>query len=126
MTLKKYLIIMAFMTLACLAAWTGVLFLIDPEKTNWIGFLLFYAALFASLAGTGAVLGFLSRFVILKKELAFRLVKEAFRQSFLFAILIVASLLLLSKGVFSLLNLFFLVTALTVLEFFWLSYNRSE
>ena len=124
MTLKKYLIIMAIMTLISWAIFAYVLLSINPEITNWLGFLLFYVSLFLSIIGTSALVGFLVRFVFLKKHIAFRLVKEAFRQSFLFAFLIVISLILLSQDLFTWLNIFFLIISLSVLEFFMLSYEK--
>ena len=124
MTLKSYLTIMTILTLICWSALVYVVFTINPEATNWIGFLLFYGSLFLSLIGTTTLVGFIVRFVALKQVLAFRSVKEAFRQSFLFAILIVLSLLLLSHSLFTWLNLFFLVVGLSILEFFLLSYEK--
>lgn len=126
MTLKSYLTIMIIATIICWGAWGYTLFSIDPGITNWIGFLLFYVSLFLALVGTSTIIGFIARFIAMKKELAFRLVKEAFRQSFLFAILITVSLVLSSQGLFTWLNLFFLVIGLTVLEFFLLSYTRHN
>ncbi len=105
----------------CWLAFISVIFAINPLITNWIGFMLFYTSLFLAIVGTAAILGFVVRFIALKQELAFRLVKEAFRQSFLFAILVIVSLLLLSQELFTWLNLFFLMIALSVLEFFMLS-----
>lgn len=126
MTLKSYLTLMIITTIICWGAWAYVLFTIDPSITNWIGFTLFYVSLFLALIGTTAIVGFLIRFVAMKKELAFRLVKEAFRQSFLFAILITVSLMLASQSLFTWLNLFLLVVGLTVLEFFLLSYTNTK
>ncbi|MDO8260369.1 MAG: hypothetical protein Q7T50_02620 [Candidatus Magasanikbacteria bacterium] len=124
MTLPTYLKTMSSLTVVCWVAWIYLLFAINPEATSWIGFLLFYVSLFLSLVGTAAIIGFLIRFVGLKQLLAFRSVKEAFRQSFLFAILIVASLLLLSQDLFTWLNLMFLIIGLSILEFFLLSYGK--
>ncbi len=102
-----------------------VLFTIDPSITDWIGLTLFYSSLFLSIVGTATIIGFLLRFVVLKQELAWRIVKEAFRQSFLFALLIVVSLILLSHNLFTWLNLLFLVIGLTILEFFMLSMEKK-
>lgn len=124
MTLRLYLTIMTILTTICWSAFVLIIFLIDPQTTNSTGFILFYVSLYLSLVGTAATLGFVVRFVFLKKHLVFRLVKDAFRQSFLFAALITLSLWLLPRGLFSWLNLLLLVVALTVLEFFWLSYER--
>lgn len=126
MTIKKYLIIMSLMTAVCCLMWLYILWTVDPEATNWIGFVLFYSSLFVSLVGVFALAGFVARFVILKQGLAFRLVKEAFRQSFLFAVLVSASLFLLSKHLFSWLNLFLLVVSLSLLEFFWINYTERK
>lgn len=125
MTLRTYLIIMISMTLLCWGAWAIVLFTIDPSLTDWIGLSLFYSSLFLSIVGTATIIGFLFRFVVLKQELAWRIVKEAFRQSFLFALLIVVSLILLSHNLFTWLNLLFLVIGLTILEFFMLSIEKK-
>ncbi len=123
MTLRSYLIIMLITTLLCWAAFIFVLWSINPEITNWLGFSLFYLSLFLALVGTGALIGFVIRFVGLKHELVFRSVRDAFRQSFLFSFLITAVLFLLSKNLFSWLNLALLIIGLSVLEFFLLSYS---
>ncbi len=125
MTLRSYLIIMLTTTLLCWAAFIFVLWNVNPEITNWLGFLLFYLSLFLAMVGTGALIGFVIRFVGLKHELAFRSVRDAFRQSFLFSFLIIAVLFLLSKNLFSWLNLFLLVVGLSVLEFFLISYRKA-
>ena len=102
-----------------------VLFTVDPDLTDWIGLTLFYSSLFLSIVGSAAIIGFLLRFVILKQKLAWQIVKEAFRQSFLFALLIIVSLILLSYSLFTWLNLLFLIIGLTILEFFMLSMERK-
>jgi hypothetical protein len=126
MTLKNYLILMSFSTLLCWGAFSYVLLSIDPYLTNWIGFLLFYICLFFALSGSFAVFGFLIRFVVLKKDLVFHSVKTAFRQSFLFAFLVVAIFYLQSQNLLTWVNLSFLAGGLALLEFFWLNYNRSR
>jgi len=97
---------------------------INPETTNVIGFLLFYSSLFLAIVGTSAIFGFLIRFILLRKELVFRQVAISFRQSFLFASVIIASLILQSFRMLTWYNVLFLVVAVTVLEFFLISYKR--
>lgn len=99
--------------------------MINPYATNWIGFGLFYTSLFLSLVGLSAILGFVVRFIALKQHLAFRLVRDAFRQSFLLAFLAVCSLFLMSKGLFTWMNIIFLVVALAALEFFLITYEKK-
>jgi len=126
MTLKNYLAVMLTLTAIC---W-GILFfvanLIDPTATNWLGFLLFYAALFAALSGTISLIGFSLRFVVRKKELAFNLVRTAFRQSFLLALFIVLLLVLRSQQLFNWLNLVLLVVIFAIAELFLGSFNKPR
>jgi len=116
---------MAITTLLCWLAFGFVINSIDPYITNWVGFLLFYGSLFLAMAGTSAIIGFLIRFVVLKHELIFNSVRNAFRQSFFFAFLIMAALILLSKDLFTWGNLILLISSLSVLEFFMISYKKS-
>lgn len=125
MTLHKYLSFMAAATMACWFSWLYSIWSIDPEATNWIGFAIFYVSIYLSIVGTAAIFGFLVRFVILKRDLAFRSVKDAFRQSFLFAILIVTSLILLSHNLFTWLNLLLLISGVSVLEIFLLNDKKE-
>jgi len=124
MTLKKYLKTMTVTTVICWIIFIYVILSINPDTTNWIGFLLFYSSLFLLIIGTTAIIGFVVRFLAIKQKLAFHSVKEAFRQSFLFALLIIISLLLLERNLFTWLNLFFLITSLSILEYFLISYEK--
>ncbi|MFH1661968.1 MAG: hypothetical protein ABIA02_02645 [Candidatus Falkowbacteria bacterium] len=124
MTLRSYLIVMSIATILCFSAFVFVLITINPEITNWVGFLLFYSSLFLTTAGVSAIVGFLIRFIALKRELAFHAVRSAFRQSFLFAFAVASILFLLSKDVFTWMNLILLIIGLSVLEFFLINYER--
>lgn len=126
MGLKTYLMTMSVATLLCWAAWVLVFFTVDPETTNQVGFALFYSSLSLALIGTGAIIGFIIRFVFLKHDLVLRHVLDAFRQSFLFALLLIVSLILLSAELFSWVNLFFLMAGLTILEYFLVSYRAKR
>jgi hypothetical protein len=117
---------MSVLTAVCWGIFLFVASLVDPMTTNWIGFGLFYLALFLSLSGTTALIGFIFRFVALKKELAFNLVKVAFRQSFLFSLFIIFLLILKSQQLFNWLNLSLLVIIFAILELFLISYKKSR
>jgi len=124
MTLRAYLISMLIAAFLCWLGWGVILFTINPVTTNLLGFSLFFISLFLAITGTAAIVGFLIRFILLKHELAFRSVKDAFRQSFLFSFLIIAALFLLSKGLFSWFNLVFLIIGLSSLELFLISNKK--
>jgi len=126
MTLSKYLGVMSILTAFCWGIFFFVASLVDPTATNWLGFVLFYLALFISLIGTTALVGFILRFIALKKELAFNLVKVAFRQSFLFSLFVIIILILKSQSLFNWLNLLLLMVIFTILELFLISYQKSR
>ena len=76
--------------------------------------------------GFMSILGFVFRFVFLHKRLEARLVSVAFRQAFLVSFLVVAVLFLLSRGLFSWLNLLLIIIVFSALEFFLLSYETPS
>jgi hypothetical protein len=117
---------MSVLTAVCWGIFLFVANLIDPTATNWLGFMLFYFSLFIALSGIAALSGFLIRFVALKKELAFNLVKVAFRQSFLFALFLTAALFLKANHLFNGLNLLLLILGFSILELFLISYNHNR
>lgn len=126
MTLKNYLLVMGTTTLICWGIFALMLNLIDPTSTNWLGFLLFYISLFLSLSGTAALLGFAIRFGLMRRELVFYAVSTAFRQSFLFALFITVALFMLSKNLFTWLNILLLLVVFTILELFVSSYKKNR
>jgi len=105
--------------------WLYVIWSVNPLETNFIGFGLFYATLFLAVLALATLLGFFARFVLLKKSLVFQAVAEAFRQSFLFGILIVTSLVLIDYKLFSWLNILSLALFLSFLEFLTLSLREK-
>ncbi len=108
--------VMAIATAIC---WTVFLFVssvINPETTSGLGFFLFYLALFMALSGTASLIGFLIRFVALRHELVFNAVRVAYRQSFMFALFIIITLILLSQNLFTWLNLIMLIVIFLVSE----------
>ncbi len=99
---------------------------VDPEKTNWLGFALVYCSLFAVVAGLASIVGFAVRFGMLRHQLAIQAVVVSFRQAFLLALLVIAVFYLFANNLFSWLNLIALVIGFTGLEFFLLSLTNKE
>jgi len=118
MTLKKYLMVTAIATAVCWTVFLYIASVINPESTSVLGFILFYLSLFMAVSGTASLIGFLIRFVALKHELVFYAVRIAYRQSFMFALFIIAILILLSQGLFTWLNLLMLVAVFVIAETF--------
>lgn len=126
MTLRNYLTLMIIATLVCWGAFLFILNTVNPEITNWLGFALFYSSLFLAVSGLAAIVGFLIRFWLLKQKLAFYSVNSAFRQSFLFGLLIISTLLLLANELFTILNVLLLVVIITLIEFFLISHRKKH
>ncbi len=125
MTLKNYLTLMIIATLACWGAFLFILNTVNPEITNWLGFILFYSSLFLAVSGLAAIVGFLIRFWLLKQKLVFYSVNSAFRQSFLFGLLVISTLLLLANKLFTIFNVLLLVVIITLIEFFLISHRKK-
>jgi hypothetical protein len=126
MTLRTYL---ALMIIATLIAWLGfgvVVLTINPSVSNWLGIGLFYITFLISLFGSGAVIGFIVRFLFLKHELIVRSVLVAFRQSFLVAVMITVIFFLIKHNLFNILNVSLLILGLTALEFLLLSLESEH
>ena len=126
MSLRLYLFIMSIMTALCACIFGYIIFMVDPETTNGTGFFLFYLSLLLLIVGATAIIGFVIRFVVFRRELVINTVKIAFRQSFIFAAFSAAVLFLLSRNLLSWLNLSILIIGLSALEFFLLSYGKAK
>ena len=87
-----------------------VLFLVNPQTTNVFGFIFFYTSLFFALTLSFALGGYFIRTISKKSKSKFVSwkVNIAFRQGVFFAIVVCGALFLLSKGLFSWLNLILL------------------
>jgi len=126
MTLKQYLILMTLTAIFCWMIWFSVLYLIDPGVAGILGFIFFYLSLFLALAGTLSVLGLLLRMKFGKEEAVFKTVITSFRQAMMLSLLLISSLFLKSKNLLTWWNVIFLVLAVVVLEFFFMSYNKKR
>lgn len=126
MSLRAYLGFMIMATLLSAGVFGVAITVINPYKTNLLGFALFYASLFLTVMGVAAIIGFIMRFVVLRKDLAVRAVIISFRQAFLISFLVIASLVLLAHKLFSWFNVLLLIIAFSTLEFFLISLSSEK
>ncbi len=117
MSLKKYLLSMAGLTLLSWGIFIFLMNSIDPKVTNWVGFVFFYFSLFLALSGTLALIGFIIRKKTMKEVLDFHIVNTSFRQAFLFSVLITATLFMLGEHLFSWINIIILIIILSITEY---------
>lgn len=124
MTLKQLILTITIATLVCWAAWVMILFQVNPLETNFLGFMIFYLSLFFALLGTFFLISFGFRKLINKFSLEYKIVGTSFRQSFFFALLVVAFLFLQGNDLLTWWNMILLIVGIAVLEFFFLSARR--
>jgi len=124
MSLKYYLNLMFICTLICWAIFVSVILFVNPEKTGFLGFLLFYSSLFLSILGTGSLLGFILG-ARLKRRPIFSEVSLAFRRSLWLSMFIIIVLILKRANLFYWWNILLLFLFFLVLEFFCLSIGRK-
>ncbi|MFA5413817.1 MAG: hypothetical protein WC348_04785 [Patescibacteria group bacterium] len=126
MTLRQYLVLMTISAIFCWVIWVSVLYLIDPTQAGFLGFTFFYLSLFLSIVGTMSVLGLILRMKLGKEELVFKTVTTSFRQATLLGLLVIGGLILKSQRILTWWNILFLLLALIVIEFFFISYAKKR
>ncbi|PIZ58608.1 hypothetical protein COY23_00330 [bacterium (Candidatus Torokbacteria) CG_4_10_14_0_2_um_filter_35_8] len=122
MTLRNYLLGIAFSTVLCAVAFIFVIFNINPEETNSLGFILFYTSLALTLVGSFTILGFILRRIVSKNEIIFAHVGVSLRQGVLLSICVIGILLLQSSRLLSLMTGGLLISSLSLMELFFESH----
>lgn len=112
---------MSTATFLCWVGWLVVLYYLNPEEAGFVGFLCFYLSLFCALVGTFSLLGFFVRVWFSREPIIFRHLGVSTRQSFWFAMLLVATLMMQGAGFLRWWNALLLIIFLIILEFFFLS-----
>ncbi len=125
MTLKQYLKWMSLITITCWICFGIIVFYLNPEITNFYGFLLFYFGFFLALLGTLSLLNFIIR-VRFSKDLIAKQVVASFRQAIWFSSLIIFFLVLQSFRVLRWWNIAFFILFLAFLEFFFLLGKKKK
>ncbi|HBK34307.1 TPA: hypothetical protein DEP34_02360 [Candidatus Uhrbacteria bacterium] len=126
MTFRIFLYWMGGATLIAWFTWGGVLFFINPLKTEIIGFFLFYATFALALAGTLTITGTLLRAWKQKDVLLSRHVIRSLRHSVLFTLLILVALLLLSLRLWTWWLMVLLILFVSFVEFLFLSLKQTR
>ncbi len=124
MTFRQYILAMGLGTLIAWAAFLLIVALVDPLSAGTLGLIFFYVALAVATSGTLALIGLFVRTVVARtQDVLSKQVTHSFREGFLVSLLLVAALLLQSRGLLSILNTTLLLAVLVLTEFFFLSYR---
>lgn len=121
MTFRAYLFLMGATTMLCWFAVGIVLYAVDPFTSGVSGIALFYGSLFLSLVGTLALFGIIVRKFLFREEPHFVHVAIAFRQSIVFAFLMVTLLLFAHAQLLRWWLILILIVFFTVIEYLLLS-----
>lgn len=126
MTLAQLLILIAVFTSFMWGAWGWTVFEINPDSTNWLGFLFFYSTFFLALCGTVSLISFFVRRIRLKQVPDFHLVGVSFRQSLWISILLSAMLFLQGKSWLRWWNVLLILVVIIVTESFYLAQKSKS
>lgn len=126
MSFKKYISLLIFSTLFSLFSFLLVVTKINPENTNFIGFLIFYLTLFFTLSGTFSLFMIAMRWIFIKNLAFFTNIKISLRQSLLFSSTIVSFLILKSINVLRWWNIILIIGIVVGVELFSTSRKVRE
>lgn len=107
-------------------AWGLVVFYTDPVQAGFLSFSLFYLSLFLTLSGLILLVGNYIRGRFFKKQLIEQRLKTSLRQAIFFSVLIIGWLVLKSQGLAHWWVIVFFILILTVLEFFFISFQKQK
>lgn len=126
MNLRQYLIVLTLGTAVALSSWCIVLLAIDPLSAGALAFLAFYITLICGLSGLLTIVGTVLRARKYSEEHVGLAVARSLRQSVLLTVLVTGCLALISQGYFSTTTALLLIALVAIVEFLFLSLNRSE
>lgn len=126
MTVRAYLIVMTCVSIVAWVTWVVVLHAIDPTKTEFFGFFIFYVTLGLALLSSLTFIGTLVRIWFKKNEIIFKQVIRSLRQAILLTVLFLASLALLSTGLFVWWTMILLLVIVVFIEGIFISIGSAS
>lgn len=94
MTVRTFIIGSLLAGIISWSIWLAIIILLDPVQAGWLGFILFFLALFLAVASTAALIGYAARRLMAPEQLAAYAVRSALRQGALLALFLMLLLLL--------------------------------
>lgn len=127
MSLRQYIILMLIIAILASGTWGFILFGINPNEAGLGIFSLFYISLLICFACLFSALGLMTRAWILKKNTDLGAqARRSFRQGMLLAALSVGLLYFQTKNILNWWTIILFIGALTMLEFFLISYKAKK
>ncbi len=126
MSLRLYLVIMSIVSVCAWIAWFIVIHTIDPTRSGFLGFFLYFVTLGISVLSSLTFLGTLVRVWFKKNELVYRHVIRSLRQGLILTSLFIVALILFGIGLLVWWVLLLLVLIAAVLEVILLGSTESS
>lgn len=127
MTVKRFLYILIVAAIVTSLAFFGVLNIVDPGQSSYLGFILFYAAFFVVLTAWLTLVSFICRRIFAKVHLdPSENAQRSLRQSLWWSLIVIIAVYLQTKELLTWLNVALLVLFLAVVEFFILSLRKKQ
>lgn len=125
MSLRMYLIIMTLVSLFAWIAWFIVIHAIDPTKSGFLGYVLYFSTLGISFLSSVTLFGTLIRVWLKKDQVVYRHVVRSLRQGLIFTFLFLTALVLSGIGLLAWWVILLLVLIAVVLELIFLGPTES-
>lgn len=116
---------MSIVSLCAWVAWFIVIHAIDPTRSGFLGFFLFFVTLGISILSTMTLFGTLIRIWLRKDQVVYRHVVRSLRQGLILTSLFLVALILSGIGLLVWWVLMLLVLIATVLELIFLGSTES-
>ncbi|MDP3985200.1 MAG: hypothetical protein Q8P82_00390 [bacterium] len=127
MSLRSYLLFVAFGTIVSGFTSFVVLRATNPNEAGFFAFLLVYLSLGITVIGIGALAGFGIRMLRYRHEgIVLREVATAFRQACLFSVVVIGSIILQTHSLLTWWNALLFVVGVTLLEWFFIAARFSR
>lgn len=126
MTVRAYLIVMTCVSTVAWIILIVVLQAIDPTRTGFLGFFIFYLTLGMALLSSSTFVGTLGRLWLKKDDIIFKQVIRSLRQAILLTVLFLSSFALFSQGLFVWWTMLLLVIIIVFIEGIFLSIGSTS
>ncbi|MFH1193454.1 MAG: hypothetical protein V1661_00500 [bacterium] len=125
MNFRQYIILMSISSVLAWLTWAFIVFGINPDEAGLGILFLFYISLLLALSCSLSIAGLIIRvWALRQKELVSRQAAKSFRQAILLATLLTGILYFQSKHILNWWIIALFIAALSMLEFFLISYKK--
>jgi len=118
---KKYILIIGLNTLLSWVAFVTVILKFNPYESVSLALAFFYVSLFIALSGTFTLLGYFFRLWLYRNEVFYLHINISLRQGVILSLIAVCCLVLLMLNVLTWWSGGLLITAASLLEFYFTS-----